>query len=193
MTKKKKIIMVLCILAAILLAFIGGSVFAKYQSQVKGEGVADVAKWAFNVNGNSSTIQTIAINKNYDPKTLTNGKIAPGTQGSFNIVVDATGSEVGVDYVVNFLNEKNKPTNLKFKYENEEYTSLESLANKLTGTIDANSETKVKTFVVEWFWDYETGDANQIPGNDIIDTNDGIKDLNFTVDVVVTGTQVTPR
>ena len=193
MTKKKKIILGLCILALIICAFVGGNVLAKYQSQVRGQGLADVAKWAFNVNGNESAIQTIEIKNTYDEKTLTNGKIAPGTQGSFNIIVDATGSEVGIDYLVSFQNEKNKPTNLKFKYENEEFNSLASLADKLTGTIDANEETKERTLTVEWFWDYETGTESEIAENDIIDTQDGINDLDYSFDVVVTGTQVIPQ
>ncbi|MBR3162663.1 MAG: hypothetical protein IKF17_01000 [Clostridia bacterium] len=193
MPVKKKIAIGLCVLAVIVLAFIGGNVLAKYQSQVKGQGIADVAKWVFNVNGNSSAIQTIAINKSYDQSTLTNGKIAPGTQGTFDIIIDATGSEVGVDYTVAFLNEKNKPTNLKFKYENEEFSSLQDLQENLTGTIDANEDNKKKTLTISWLWNYETGDANQISTNDKIDTDDGTKDLDYTFDVVVTGTQVTPQ
>ncbi len=167
--------------------------FAKYQSNIAGHGIADIAKWAFNVNGNSSTIQTIAINKNYDESTLTNGKIAPGTQGSFDIIIDATGSEVGVDYSVSFINETNKPTNLKFIYENEEFSTLQDLENSLVGTIDADAQAKEKTLTVGWFWNYETGANNQIAENDIIDTNEGSQNLNYTFDVVVTGTQVVPK
>ena len=193
MTKNKKIIIGLCALVIIVIAFIGGNVLAKYQSQIKGKGVADVAKWSFNVNGNNSSIQTIAINKNYDESSLTNGKIAPGTEGSFDIIIDASGSEVGVDYKVDFLNENNKPTNLKFKYENKEYSSLQELQSKLVGTINANDETKTKNIKINWIWEYETGRSKQIPENDRIDTEEGVKNLDYTFDVVVTGTQVVPK
>lgn len=186
MTKKKRIIIGLCILAVIIMAFVGGNALAKYQSQVNGQGVADVAKWVFNVNGSRPTMQTIAINKNYDPSTLTNGRIAPGTQGTFDIVINAIGSEVGIDYTVAFSNEQNKPQNLKFRYEGEEFTTLEDLASKLTGTIDANEESKLKYLIIEWFWDYDSGD-------DEADTQAGKNDLNYTFDVIVTGTQVTPQ
>ena len=193
MTKNKKIIIGLCALVIIFIAFIGGNVLAKYQSQIKGKGVADVATWSFNVNGNNSSIQTIAINKNYDESSLTNGKIAPGTEGSFDIIIDASGSEVGVDYKVDFLNENNKPTNLKFKYENKEYSSLQELQSKLVGTINANDETKTKNIKINWIWEYETGRSKQIPENDRIDTEEGVKNLDYTFDVVVTGTQVVPK
>lgn len=194
LSKKKKIILSLCVLLAIILSFIGGNVFAKYQSQVTGKGVADVAKWAFEVNGNGSSIQTITLAENYDESTLINGKIAPGTSGSFDIIVDATGSEVGVEYNTSFINETSKPTNLKFIYENVTYGSLDELEDVLTGTIDANDENKQRTLTVNWVWDYQTGaDETQIAANDVIDTQEGIKDLNYTFDVVVTGTQVIPQ
>ena len=42
---KKKILVVLAILAVILLAFVGGQAYAKYVTEVKGEGIAEVATW----------------------------------------------------------------------------------------------------------------------------------------------------
>lgn len=193
LSKNKKILIGVGVLIALILAFIGGNVLAKYQTQVVGDGVANVAQWSFNVNGYGPTIQTIAINKNYREDTLINGRIGPGTEGDFDIILNATGSEVGVDYTVAFLNEQNKPANLKFRYEGEEFNTLEQLATKLTGTIDANDSNKIKFLNITWFWDYETGNADQISQNDILDTNAGIDALNYTFDVVVTGTQVAPQ
>ena len=40
-----------------------------------------------------------------------------------------------------------------------------------------------------WRWEYETGTDTEIEANDIIDTQEGIADLDYTFDVVVTGTQ----
>lgn len=186
MTKKKKIIIGLCALAIVIGAIVGGHVFAKYQTQVNGGVAADVAKWVFKVNGSRPTMQTIAINQNYNPDTLTNGRIAPGTEGSFDITINAIGAEVGIDYVVEFSNEQNKPQNLKFRYEGEEFATLDELESRLTGTIDANAESKIKNLTIGWFWDYESG-------NDEADTQIGKDDLNYTFDILVTGTQVTPQ
>lgn len=194
MSNKKKIIIGVCVLAILAITLIGGYVFAKYQSQVTGKGIADVAKWSFNVNGNASSMQTIALAETYNKETLVNNKIAPGTTGDFSIIVDATDSEVGVDYNVTFENEKQKPTNLKFIYENVEYSSIQELEDVLQGTINANDENKEKTLHITWKWEYETGDTKEeISNNDKIDTQEGIQDLNYTFDVVVTGTQVTPQ
>ena len=41
MTRKKKALIVLAILTVILLAFLGGQAYAKYVSQVKGQGIAE--------------------------------------------------------------------------------------------------------------------------------------------------------
>jgi len=193
LTKKKKTIIGLSITLIVLLAFIGGNVLAKYQSQLSGSGIANVAKWSFKVNGNGSTIQTIAINKNYNKDTLINGRIAPGTEGTFDIILNAKGSEVAIDYNVEFMNEQNKPANLKFRYNDQEFNTLQDLAEVLTGRINAEESNKIKFLTITWFWAYETGTNEEIADNDIADTNDGNNALDYTFDVIVTGTQAQPQ
>ena len=47
-----------------------------------------------------------------------------------------------------------------------------------------------KEIIVKWEWPYETGEnADAITFNDKKDTQDAIADLDYTFDVVVTGTQ----
>ena len=156
---------------AILMSFVGGQVYAKYMSKVEGQGTADVANWNFKVNDKDEQLQTISLNSTINNNMLVGNKIAPGTQGSFKIKLDATGAEVGIDYIVRFENESNKPTNLKFKYENKEYNSLQELEKDLTGTINANDSEKTRIITIDWKWPYETGaTAEQISANDKIDT-----------------------
>ena len=191
MSKKKKVLIVLTILAVILLAFLGGQAYAKYVSEVRGEGVAEVATWNFKVNGQSEQVEEIKLASTCNNETLVNNKIAPGTSGSFDIIVDATGSEVGINYNITFTEEENKPQNLKFTYEDVEYNSIEELESDLSGTIDANEEDKTKTLNIKWEWPYETGESpEEIEGNDLVDTQDAKKISNYTFNVVVTGTQV---
>ena len=194
LSKKKKVLIILTILAAILLAFIGGQAYAKYVSKVKGEGIAEVATWKFKVNGQSEQVEQINLASTYDNETLVNNKIAPGTSGSFNIIVDATGSEVGINYDITFTEEENKPQNLRFEYNNKEYNSVKELQEDLSGTINANDEDKTRTLNVKWKWDYETGnDSDEISRNDLLDTEDAKKIQNYTFDVIITGTQVQPQ
>lgn len=194
MTNKKKILIILAIISAIVVSFIGGQSFAKYISEVKGHGVAEVASWSFKVNGQEEQTQTIQLTSTYDSKTLVNNKIAPGTKGSFNIIIDANGSDVGINYTVKIANEKNKPNNLKFIYEDVEYNTITELEKVLSGTINADDKNKERTLTIDWMWKYETGsNATQIAENDAIDTNDGKTITDYTFDVIVSGVQVMPQ
>lgn len=171
MSKKKKIISIMAVIIAIILSFVGGQTYSKYVTEVKGDGTAQIATWDFKVNGQKEQVQTISLGSTYDSTTLVDGKIAPGTEGSFQIVVDATGSDVGIDYKIKFSNESTKPENLKFYYQEQEYNSISELEDALSGTINANDENKAKTFVIEWQWLYETGSSpEEISANDKIDT-----------------------
>lgn len=194
MSKKKKTLIVIGVLLIILLSFVGGQVYSKYVARVKGEGIAQVATWNFKVNDQEEQVQTINLQSVYNNATLVENKIAPGTSGNFDIVVDATGSDVGINYTIDFRNEQNKPTNLKFIYNNTEYNSITQLTEVLSGTINGDEENKKKTFPIQWKWQYETGTTNEeILANDIIDTQDAKNISNYTFDVIVSGTQVSPN
>ena len=194
LNKKKKILIVLAIIAIIVLAFLGGHAYAKYFTKIKGTGLAEIATWSFKVNGEMEQIQTINLASTIDNETLVDNKIAPGTKGNFNIVIDATDSDVGINYNISFSDESNKPTNLKFIYNEQEYQSIEELADNLSGIINANDEEKTRTLNIGWEWKYETGsDANTIAQNDIIDTENGTSLANYTFNIIVSGTQVEPN
>lgn len=194
MNKKKKILLVAIILLMMLLSFIGGKTFSKYVSQIQGAGTAEIANWIFKVNGKEDIVQSVNLLSTYNNETLINNKIAPGTSGSFNIVVDATGSEVGVDYTINFLNESEKPQNLVFIHNEQKYTNLQELGEDLSGTIDANDENKTRTITIYWEWQYEVGEnQNEIHQNDMIDTKNAKEIENYHFDINVIGTQVMPQ
>ena len=194
MNKKKKILLIVAILLVILVSFFCGRAFAKYKAEVKGSGTAEIANWVFKVNGKEDQIQKIDLLSTYDNETLVDNKIAPGTSGKFDIILDATGSDVGVNYQVKFLNESEKPQNLIFVYDNNEYSTIQDLEQNLTGTIDANEENKTRTITIEWKWKYETGSTEEeINQNDIIDTETAKQIRNYTFDVNVIGIQVEPE
>lgn len=189
---KKKILFLLLLISTIVLVLMGKS-YSKYISQVNGKGIIDVAKWVFTVNGQTSSITNLQLLKTYNPSTLKNNQIAPGTSGSFDIVIDTTGSEVGIDYAVEFLNETNKPSNLEFKYQENKVNSIKELEQFLKGSIPLESEEKVKTMKIEWEWKYETGDTKEeILEKNKQDTKDGSKLDKYQFDIVITGTQVEP-
>lgn len=191
---KKKAVIISTILVAIILSFIGGQTYSKYVTEVRGDGTAQIATWDFKVNGQKEEVQTISLGSTYDSSTLVNGKIAPGTEGNFQIIVDATGSDVGIDYKIKFSDETTKPTNLKFYYQEVEYNSILELGDALSGTINADDENKAKTFDIKWKWNYETGsNPTEIASNDKIDTQNAQEITNYEFDVIVSGTQVVPQ
>ena len=124
MEKKKKnaiLLLVLLLLVAISASYIAGT-YAKYTSEIKNNnGTATVAKWAFDTDNTAQTL-TINLAETYDESTLVDGKIAPGTQGSFNIALSNENSEVGVDFTIKINSITDKPTNLKF-YKDSSYTT----------------------------------------------------------------------
>lgn len=191
---KKKAVIIIAILVAIILSFIGGQTYSKYVTEVRGDGTAQIATWDFKVNGQKEEVQTISLGSTYDSSTLVDGKIAPGTEGNFQIKVDATGSDVGIDYKIKFSDETTKPTNLKFYYQEVEYNSILELEDALSGTINADDENKAKTFDIKWKWNYETGsNPTEIASNDKIDTQNAQEITNYEFDVIVSGTQVVPQ
>ncbi len=191
---KKKTIAIIAILVAIILSFVGGQTYSKYVTEVRGDGTAQIATWDFKVNGQKEEVQTISLGSTYDSSTLVNGKIAPGTEGNFQIKVDATGSDVGIDYKIKFSDETTKPTNLKFYYQEVEYDSILELGDALSGTINADDENKSKTFDIKWKWNYETGsNPTEVASNDKIDTQNAQEITNYEFDVIVSGTQVVPQ
>lgn len=194
MSKNKKIILIVAVLSCIVLSFIGGQSYSKYVAQLKGDGTAEIATWSFKVNGNTEQVQTIELKSTYDNATLVGNKIAPGTEGSFNIIVDGTGSDVGINYSIRIDNKTEKPDNLKFIYDDQEYYDLEELNTMITGTINANDEDKTRTIAIGWRWDYETGtDSNEIDANDLKDTQNAQNMANYQFDVTVSGVQVVPE
>ena len=191
---KKKAVVIIAILVAIILSFVGGQTYSKYVTEVRGDGTAQIATWDFKVNGQKEEVQTISLGSTYDSSTLVNGKIAPGTEGNFQIIVDATGSDVGIDYKIKFSDETTKPANLKFYYQEVEYDSILELGDALSGTINADDENKSKTFDIKWKWNYETGsNPTEIASNDKIDTQNAQEITNYEFDVIVSGTQVVPQ
>ena len=194
MTKKKKIVILFAIIAALCILFIGGQTFSKYFTEVRGTGTATVAKWDFKVNGSSEEVQHINLISTTDIDSVRNNKIAPGTDGKFEIILDATGVDVGVKYKVQFLNEQNIPPNMVFRYDNKTYNSLTELGKAIEGNIYASEGEKTRTILILWDWLFQAGDTEEeIKQNDKIYTEYAKSNVDYSFDVLVTGTQILPQ
>ena len=210
MKKTKGILLMGMLMLVVVGAYYMAGTYAKYTSSVVKTGTAAVAKWAFTEHNTAGTL-TLNITPAADASTLVGGTIAPGTSGSFNIEVDNTETQVGINVLATIAIKNgcsnaekttqetcngedevwyNTPANLKFYTDAEHITALgvEGVAGvveageKLSSAEEAQGPAKT----IYWTWPYETtnGDAS--------DTSDGIEAGTFGVDVTITGTQVTP-
>ena len=176
------------LLIILLLTGAGGYTFARYASQEKGTGNAQVANWSFKIDKDGQATKTVKLAETVDRNTLVHGKIAPGTSGEFIIKLDATGSDVSIDYIVSFLNEANKPQNLVFTYEGRNLKSLSSLG-EIKGNIGISGE-RTATIKIRWTLAFQTGDTDEEKlANDEIDTINGTSPLDYTFEIVAKGLQ----
>ncbi len=182
----KKSIVTLTLTVFILVLFIGLTI-SKYITLGTKSGSMQVAKW------NVTITEGDLDNKKYTPQTIVADRIAPGTEGTFGIKVDATGTEVGVRYDVEFTDIQNKPTNMYFMVGTTRYNTFDDLATGISDTINADDSNKVREVTVKWVWDYETGnDEATKTSNNVIDTQEGIAGQTMTFNANVTAEQVQP-
>lgn len=188
-------------LTLITTCLVGGTL-ARYVTEVDGSAKAVVAKWAFDAKNSNQTIATQnfvidlgdTTNRSAYPTTdIKEGVIAPGTTGSFDIVLDGTGSEVGIDYTVKFAAKAGTtlPDDMVFSFkpitESNKGVKLASLADE-TGTIDYTATVKgmEKTITVYWSWAFDADDTATVNDNTY-------RGVTWLMDITVTGKQTTPE
>lgn len=183
---KSRAIIIALLILLIVLAVAGIWAFSKYTSSLSGTGAATVAKWSFKSGESTTTVTGVTLSDGTLNSKVANGKIAPGTDGNVSVNLDASGSEVAINYTVTISNITNKPTNLKFysdsAFENE---LTGSTSYTLTGTIALADVANAVDLPIYWKWDYETASG------DATDTSDSGKAMSF--DISITGVQADPR
>lgn len=192
MDKKQKRMLLSVLIILLILCVVLGYTFAKYYSMYEGKANQKIAKWNFKVNNwEASPTETINL-----LDTTTNGQvIAPGSEGNFEIDIDASGSEVDVRYSIVATQTGNIPENMRFYVQKEgsstkngPYSDFQTMVNEqMTNTIAKSDTNKKANFVVYWEWPYDSG-------NDEADNkagqlaNSGMVDYTLTLQVI--GTQV---
>ena len=191
-TRNKPVIILLALLLITAIVF-SMYAYAKYKTTLTGNGTATVAKWSFKVNGQTQTIPDIDLATTMKKvNNVAENKLAPGTEGSFDLNLDATGSEVAIDYNIK-LAVTEKPSNLRF-YTDSSYTkeiaSTDGVMN-VSGVMSLEEIKTIQTKTIYWKWPYQTGDTDDVKkANDKIDTADSKKSVTMTI--TVTGTQRNP-
>ena len=191
---KKKNILIAIELMLIAIIIFSMYAYSRYSSKVNGTGTATIAKWSFKVNGQTETLATINLADTMKTNnTVKQGTVAPGTEGSFNLEIDGSGSEVAIEYTIN-LNVTDKPQNLNFYADSGYSQKIEASegAMTITGGIPlAEVETPV-TKTIYWKWPYRTGETDEEKqNNDKQDTTDSEKTV--TMDITIVGIQKNPE
>lgn len=168
--------------------------FAKYTSTATGSDTARVAKWDVKLNDTTANSNTFTfdlfktINDTIDGNTETDITpndgtiIAPGTQGSFDIVIK-NASEVTAKYVIDYTVTNTAGIPVKFSLDgtnwkdNINQLDIDDL-NAVTLSVGAS-----QTITVHWMWAFE--------GDDVADTTLGLAgSAQLTVEAKITATQV---
>lgn len=202
MKKRSRIVSlgVLALTLTMMSTCLMGSTMARYVTEVTGSATAAVAAWSFKADSKDSVGETFTEiylgdtthREAYDLKDIAEGVIAPGTKGSFDIVIDGAGSGVGIDYAVKIAAGKDVilPDDLVFSTE---AITADKPGSKLdnfspSGTIDyaTDANSMKKTITVNWEWAF--GEDDTVASNDNV-----YVDKDWTLDITITGKQTTPE
>ena len=189
-----RLVAVLAVVMMFTMCFVGGT-FAKYTSSGTGTDTATVAKWSFKVGETDiATTDTFTfdlfktikdsdgINNETEMNPVDGSIIAPGTQGSFDLVL-TNASQVTAQYAIDYTVTNNNDIPVKFSVDGgTTWTNdLADVAASDSTKLAANSGTT--TITVQWKWVFDGNDAN--------DTALGsAATATLTVAAAVTATQV---
>lgn len=129
-------------------------------------------EYKFQVSYKNIDFKNINLSDTIKQDTLVHEKIAPGTEGAFEIFLQ---SNRKINYRIHFKSINEKPENLYFQIEGKDrkYTRLENMEQELKGELIENKRIKI-----HWKWEYEKDDKQ-----DTQDTKDGqlIGKYHFTI------------
>lgn len=197
MKKRNYALVVALLFVTVLTGVVVFNTVAKYTSSVENSGSLTVAKWNFATdNALTSNTFNISIAPTATSSTLVEGKVAPGTSGSFDIVV-SNSSEVGVNVTVAIgaVTGGTLPAGLHFYSDDTYTTAVTPGTTTYTGKIaasDGSTKVSLTTKTIYWKWDYEVGTGDTLATNDAADTTAGVAGAELTIPVTITGTQVEP-
>ena len=143
--KEKKYIIISIIFIIIIASLIIGNTVAKYITSASSNADINIARWQVLVNNQDITSAT-TLNNVITPifpgnENIANGVIAPTAEGYFDIVIDATNTDVSLSYEITISpNEDSIVTDLIMSGysidngEKQEVTEDENGELKITGT-----------------------------------------------------------
>lgn len=188
-----RLVAVLAVVMMFTMCFVGGT-FAKYTSSATGTDSATVAKWDIKVGGtNIATNDTFTFDlfktikdsngtaDETDMSPVDGTIIAPGTRGSFDIVIK-NDSQVNATYAIDYTVTNTNNIPVKFSvdgtnwFDDINYLDVRSVAINMGATA---------TVTVQWMWEFE-----RIDGDTQDTTLGSAATATLKVEAAVTATQV---
>ena len=191
-----RLVAALAVTMMFTMCLVGGT-FAKYTSSATGNDNANVAKWDISVNGaNITTSDTFTFDlfntvndtkdNNAETDMAPNGGtiIAPGTRGSFDIVIK-NDSQVNATYAIDYTVTNTNNIPVEFSTNGTDWKTDINELDVTNVAIGLGADT---TVTVQWRWRFE---ADNVTEGDNADTNLGkVGTATLEVSAKVTATQV---
>ena len=199
----RSIVVILAVITIVSIA-IGLFAWSKYTATQNGHASVDIAKWNFDLKLRQGKQGATATAGPIDLATtsythVADGKIAPGTSGEFEIIVNTQGTEVSLTYDTT-ISIANCPRNMVFYKKGpgeSEFTQISAGGvdtynrvlnfGKYVPVADAQNGNFVET--IKWDWPYTGTVDNSATKYDEWDTQDQGKTV--TMDILTVGTEVT--
>lgn len=188
MVLNKKIVILISFFSLLICILTLQDTYAKYTSQAQGTTDIAIARWRILVN-DFDVRQNITNNSIITPvfsgtEHIAPNIIAPTSEGYFDVIIDATSTDVSFDYTISANN--NESSSVKdliisgYKIDDGELIETENTAN-ITGSINYNDQSKIHTIRVYVKWN----DADNSTMDNTQDTNVTKNTTNAKIDLSV--------
>ena len=182
-------VLLITIIAVILVA----NTYAKYITSKDLEAVATVAKWSIKLGGKDITqneavtfdlFTTVKDTDGSDETDVSANRIAPGTQGSFDVELE-NASEVTAKYTVTFESQNTSNIPVEFSVDGGKTWKTDIKELTLTDVLEAGAKTSTtESPKISWRWVLERGtEDSEKTINNGFDTDLGILETAPTVTV----------
>ena len=194
MTKDKKIKLFIAIVALIVCISQIKQTYAKYIESKNGDAEFTVASWRILLNNSditegaemSSLINPVYENNN----NVASGVIAPGSEGYFDLEINATNTEVSFNYNISITSSENSDVEdlviSAYKVDDNAITYVNGEVNNITDTINYAVQDKVINLRIYFKW--LEGEGEQM--NNEADTAASVGGGTGKLNVSATFTQV---
>lgn len=193
--KEKKLffaIVALILLAVVTLFSVVGT-YAKYTTSLNGSSIARVAKWAWNISGEDINAGTTTYkldlfttvkdsDNSTDETNVTKGTneniIAPGTSGSFNIVI-TNNSEVDARYKYDITETNDNNVPIEYSLDKTSWKTAQDMSKAYTDIAKGATDNSATIY---WRWAFGTGSTD---ATDTAIGFDGTATVTINADLVL--------